>query len=391
MKILYSLPHPADRLGSTGAGHTVRATALLGALESLGHDIVRIEAAAEQRTQTAVGLYRNVVKKLLPRSIAMRMRDTARIAHGRRYAGRLVEVIEKSKPDLILETHIAFSLASRIASQQTGVPYMLDDVAPSWEEEKLYGVGLKQQARDIHREVTSGARLLVAVNQSMRRHLIEDGLPENKIAVVENGIDGNAFHTSVDGRPRRRQYNIADGKIVILFVGSFQPYHRVDLLLHAFAKLDTPVPVHLVLVGEGQKSAEAKALTRQLGLLDRVTFTGAVPYQDVPSYIAAGDITVMPATNEYGNPMKVYEYMAVGRPVVAPDQETITEIITHDKDGYLFMRENVDAMAGALQALVEDKALRERLGREASHLAAQHTWVKRAETLQAALHNVGVG
>jgi glycosyltransferase involved in cell wall biosynthesis len=390
MKIVYSLPHPADKLGSTGAGHTVRATAMLNALEQLGHEIIRLEAASEGSTQAAVGLYRNVVKKMIPRPIAMRMRDTARIAHGRRYAQRLVELIQKTKPNLILETHIAFSLASNIASSQTGIPYMLDDVAPSWEEQKLYGVGLKDQAVSIHRQVTRDAKLLVAVNQSMRRNLIQDGLPEQKIIVIENGIDDQAFHTQVSGGDVRRRYGIAEDAVVIVFVGSFQPYHRVDLLLQAFGQIQTDKQVHLLLVGEGQKSDESKALTTELGLNDRVTFVGRVDYHDVPMYLASGDMTIMPATNEYGNPMKIYEYMALGKVVLAPNQETITEIITHDFNGFLFEKENIGSMARVIKTIIEDRLLRDRLSKQASESASQHTWLKRAQKLQEALRHVGI-
>ena len=390
MKILYSLPHPADKLSDSGSGHTVRASALLAALEKRGHEVVRLEASEESGTSGVVGFYRNVVKKVLPRPIAMRLRDTARIAHGRRYAIALIEAVQGAKPNLILETHIAFSLASKLASDSTGVPYMLDDVAPSWEEANMYGVGLAKQALEIHRQVTKGAKLLVAVNQTMRGNLLKDGLPAEKIAVIENGIDDTSFHIGVNGTTRRREWNIPDDATVIVFVGSFQPYHRVDLLLQAAAKLPKIHKFHLLLVGEGQKTLEAKELAQNLNLLDRVTFTGSVPYQDVPSYVAAGDLTIMPATNEYGNPMKVYEYMALGLPIIAPNQDTITEIISHQLNGYLFERENVDAIAAALEMLINDPELRKRLGTQAAESANKHTWLKRAEKLEEAWARVGL-
>lgn len=388
MKILYSLPHPSDRLGSQQAGHVIRATALLAALETLGNEVIHLQASTEQKTQAAVGIYRKMVKRMLPRPVAMRMRDTARIAHGRRYAQRLIEAVEQNRPDVILETHIAFSLAGKIASEQTGIPLILDDVAPAWEEEQEYGVGLKEQARQIHREVTGRASLLVAVNNTIRRFLIEGGVPERKLITVENGIDMRFFRNDIDACQRRKQYGIPDKAIVIVFVGSFQLYHRVDLLLEAFARLQTAQPTHLLLVGEGQRSTECKALAQRLHLLDRTTFTGSVPYQDVASYVAAGDIAIMPATNDYGNPMKVYEYMAMGKAVAAPNQPTITEIATHGKDAYLFERDNIDAMALALKTLIEDTALRKQLGAQASTLAAEHTWEKRATVLSGAMRAV---
>lgn len=391
MRILYSLPHPADKLGS-GAGHVIRASAMLAALESLGHTILRVEAASEGSGgggKAAVGIYRNVVKKLMPRPLAMRMRDMGRIKFGQGYGRRLIEIIERERPDVILETHIAFSLAGASASEATGVPLVLDDVAPAWEEEQQYGVGLKQAARSIHHDVTARASLLVAVNKTLRQYLIDEGQAAEKVVVVENGIDDSIFRLGLDGSPMRQKYAIPADAVVIVFVGSFQPYHRVDLLLRAFARVTAP-QVRLLLVGQGQTSAESRVLAEQLGVLERTIFTGGVAYNEVPAHLAAGDIAIMPATNEYGNPMKIYEYMALGKVVVAPNQPTITEIATHDQDSYLFPREDIDGMAAALNALITDSALRQRLGTAGSRLAAEHTWRKRAETLTEAMRRVGI-
>lgn len=385
MKILYSLAHPADSLAGQRAGHVVRASAILNGLERLGHEVVRIEAAQEQGAQVAVSTYRRIFKRLLPRSIAMRMRDAGRIAHGRMYAAKLMDAIEQHQPDVILETNLSFTLAGKLASEATGVPLVLDDVAPAWEEEQQYGVGLKRAARRIFRKVTEQAGLLIAVNKTIRDYLIEEGLPESKVAVVENGIDGEVFHPGVDGTALRQQVGFAPQDVVIVFVGSFQPYHRVDLLLKAFAQLPEDTPGRLLLVGEGRETPEAKAIAEQLGLMPRVVFAGRVPYEQVPAYVAAGDIAIMPATNEYGNPMKVYEYMALGKAVVAPNQKTITEIVTHDQDVYLFAQEDILDMRDALQRLIEDPALRKRLGEQGGRASRAHTWLRRAETMQDAI------
>ena len=392
MRIVYSLPHPADRLRSEEAGHMVRANAILRVLEQRGHEIVIVEAAAEsvpsgdRRGNPAVSVYRNVVRRLLPRPVAMWMRDNARVAFSRRYAARLAEVVARVRPDVILETHVAFSLGGKIVSEQTGVPLVLDDVAPSWEEQHLYGTGSNRLAVATHREVTRHARYMVAVSGAMKRFLIEDGIPEDRLVLISNGIDAATFHPGVDGSSLRERYGISPEDVVIVFVGSFQPYHRVDLLLRAAAQLgDDLPPVRLLLVGGGKRVAEPQALAVELGLADRVIFTGRVSYEAVAEYVAAGDIAIMPATNPYGNPMKVYEYMALGKAVVAPRQETITEIVTEGQDGLLFEPEDVGAMADVLRQLVMDPALRDRLGQQAAVAAQEHTWAQRGAVMEQVL------
>lgn len=385
MKIVYSLPHPSHRLGTPGAGHTVRANAILAALQQLGAEIVVDQAAAE-RSQTAAKTYRQLVKRLIPSPIAMRLRDRARVAFGRRYGERLTEVVRKHQPDVILQTHIAFSLSGKIASQATGIPLVLDDVAPSWEEKQQYGVGNQRLAESTHHEVTSQAALCVAVSGPMRRFLEEDGISSDKLIQVPNGISAAIFHPDIDGREIRRRYQITDSTVVVVFVGSFQPYHRVDLLIEAFSRLRTDRDVRLLLVGAGREQAAAQALVDRLGVSERVVFTSAVDYQEVPRHIAAGDVAVMPATNTYGNPMKVYEYMALGKAVIAPNQDTITEIGTHQSELLTFRPESIDALAAALNRVIEQDDFRTALGEAAAKaIASDHTWLNRGQTLLSAI------
>ncbi|NDJ84884.1 MAG: glycosyltransferase family 4 protein, partial [Chloroflexi bacterium] len=208
-----------------------------------------------------------------------------------------------------------------------------------------------------------------------------------KIVTVSNGIYTEAFDPNADGTPIRKRYNIPSEAVVIGFVGSFQPYHRVDLLLEAFARLrQTRQGTHLLLIGSGKRFTKAQNQAERLGLLSDVTFTGQLPYEDVGAHTAAADITIMPATNTYGNPMKIYEYMAMGKAVIAPDQETITEIVTHGENAYLFAPEDIDSMAAALSAVIDDDALRHKLQHAALASSADHTWDERAKVMEDALH-----
>ncbi len=388
LKILYSLPHPADRLGNQGAGHVVRATALLDALQSLGHEVIRLEASTSSEAKLSVHLYRKLIRNIIPKAIALKMRDAARIRYGKKYALRLIEKAKEIQPDLILETHIAFSLAGKIASETLGIPLVLDDCSPAWEEEQQYSVGLKEEARKIYREVTDWASLIVAVNQTMKNNLIAEGITPAKLITVENGFDSKSFNAKTDGNIRRTELRIPEDKKIILFVGSFQPYHKVNMLIEAFNMMKYRSMAHLLLVGFGREFEASKALVEKLSLLEEVTFTGHVAYPDIPSYIALGTFAVMPATNDYGNPMKIYEYMAMGKAVVAPNQPTIFEIATHQSDSLLFEPNNVQALSNTLDELVINKDACIRLGLKGSEIASQHSWERRATRLQDAFYDI---
>lgn len=384
MRILYSLPHPAGRLADTD-GHTVRASSLLRALEDRGHEIIRVEAGGGAVAQTAVTAYRGVVRRAIPRGVALRLRDAGRIAHGRRHGSRLAEVARRTRPDVILETHIAFSLSGVLASRATGVPLVLDDVAPSWEEDAYYAVGLHGAIRRIHHRAVSAARGLVAVSGTMQRLLREDGAPAEKLVLVPNGFDAGAFAPGGDATAARARLGIPQHSTVIGYVGSFQPFHRVEMLVEAFAALPADAGAHLLLIGDGSSAPDCRALAGRLGVDGRCTFTGAVPNAEVGAWFAAADVAVLPATGDYCNPMKLYEYMALGLAIVAPDQETLREVVTDGRDALLFARDEPAALTRALAALAGDPAARRRLSQEAAAAAGRNAWSERARVLEGAL------
>ena len=151
MRILYSLAHPADTLASERAGHVVRASALLTALEAAGHEVVRVEAASSGESQVSVAVYRGVVKRLLPGRMARAVRDIGRVRHGRVHFRRLLKAYEDARSDVVLETYTPMNRAGATLSRRTGVPLVIDDLAPAWEDDVVYGVGIPWLANRVRR------------------------------------------------------------------------------------------------------------------------------------------------------------------------------------------------------------------------------------------------
>lgn len=381
MKIVYSFPHPSDTLAGERAGHVIRANSLLRALEDLGHEVIRVEGARGQSTAAAVGTYRTLVRDVMPKRVAARVRDVGRIAHSRQFARQLQRVVADRRPDVILETEVVFATAGASASRRTSVPLVLDDVSPAWEAETHYGLALTGRARRARRQALRQAELVVAVNEPVREELIAEGTAPEKLVVVPNGVDPAFFSAAADGLARRRALGITEAEVVIGFVGSFQPFHGVDELVRSFALSATSERARLLLVGDGDGLQECVETADGLGLTGRVLFVGRVPHHEVPSYVAASDITVLPKTAPYTNPMKLYEYLAAGKPSVAPRQAGVARILTDERDALLFDPADEQALACALRRLVDDPALRSALGRNASESGVAHTWRRRADAL----------
>jgi glycosyltransferase involved in cell wall biosynthesis len=387
MRLLYSLPHPTDRLADSRAGHVIRAAALLQAIQAQGHAVRCQEAASTPGMARAARGYRRLLKRAVPGPATLLLRDAGRTLFAWRAARRLTEAAAAWRPDAILETHTELAIAGAVAARRLGVPLILDDVSPVGEEAIHYGGGSVARLRAVFRRVCAAASLLVAVTPEIRDHLQAEGIEPGRIVLIENGIDPAAFHPGVDGGACRAALGLAPESVVVVYVGSFQPFHGVPLLLRALATLPPGAP-QLLLVGDGPMAAECRALAGSLGIADRVRFAGRRPYREVPAAIAAADIAVVPASNDYGDSMKLRDYMAVGRPVLAPRQDTMARVVEHERTGLLFERDSAPALAAAIARLSADAALRRRLGDHAAGVAAECSWARRAGQLLAAIEEL---
>lgn len=391
MRIVQSFPHPSRDLETDGSGQGVRARALRDALRSLGHDVVAVARDAGGRgDQAVVDGYRRHTGPGMAHPARRVVRDAGRLVYGRVHGRRLIEAVRRHSPDVIVETHVAFSVGGAHAAAVTGVPLVIDDLAPRWEE-ATFGVGLGWAADGVWRRVTGRARLLVAVNGPIRAELTPDVDDASKLIVVGNGYDPTWARRGRLRTATRAELGIADDALVFAFVGSFLAWHRADLLVAALARADIARPWHLLLIGDGPCRADVEQVVRHHDLTDRVTFTGQVPSAEVAAHLRAVDVAVLPATNPYGNPMKLVEYLALGTTVVAPDQDTVTELCTHDDSAWLFKPGSVDALASALRTVAHDAALSRRLARAAAETAADLTWGRQAERLVAGISEAGIG
>src|SRR5262249_7638249 len=140
----------------------------------------------------------------------------------------------------------------------------------------------------------------------------------------------------------------------------------------------------LLLVGDGPVRPQVEEIIRARGLHDSVRFTGFLPAAAIPEYISAIDLCVMPDSNAHGSPMKIFEYMAMAKPVLAPGYGPIEEIIDHGVNGWIFPPRDGDALRHAVESLMRDQALRDRLGARAqADVLSRHTWVCRVQQLLA--------
>jgi glycosyltransferase involved in cell wall biosynthesis len=170
------------------------------------------------------------------------------------------------------------------------------------------------------------------------------------------------------------------------FVGFVRPWHGLEWAIRALPRLAPDV--HLLVVGDGpaQQSLEAEAAA--LGVQDRVHFVGRVPHREISAFVQSFDIALQTRAVGYASPLKMFEYMALSRAIIAPDQPNLREILKPDVDALLFDPEDEASFFSALRRLSADAGLRAQLGAAARRSVEEtpFTWAENARRVEALAH-----
>jgi glycosyltransferase involved in cell wall biosynthesis len=238
--------------------------------------------------------------------------------------------------------------------------------------------------------------LIVVVSEPLRRELIAKGISAEKILVAPNGVDTDFFHPMIDASDLRRQLVLED-KTVIGFIGTFGVWHGAEMLVRAFAALLADSPerrqkLRLLMIGDGARLPATRALAEELGISEYCRFTGLVPQEHGPRYLACCDILVAPhipnadGSPFFGSPTKLFEYLSMGKPIVASRLGQIGDVIEHGRNGWLVEPGKPDSLAEGLREVVDNHLLRAELGTAARELALKkYSWHQHVKKIADAL------
>lgn len=276
----------------------------------------------------------------------------------------------------IYERHSLWSWAARAFAQSHRLPHVLEVNAPLVAEQSRYReLALRATAQACEQELIAGASEVVVPSAALAEHARRLGAKRRHIHLLPNAVDPQMF-SSAQPLPAALSQPLA-GKFVIAFVGSLKPWHGVESLLRLFPSLLAELPAaHLLVVGEGPLSAAVEKLASELGG-ERMTATGAVPHEEVGSWLHLADVGVAPyppLDDFYFSPMKIVEYQAAGLAVVASDLGHIRRQIAHGETGLLVPAGDETELRRTLLELGRQPALARQLGRRARQAAANATW-----------------
>jgi len=309
----------------------------------------------------------------------------------------------RHRPAFIYERASLYGTAGVRLAAKLKVPLIVELNAPLAVEQATYRVtGLGELAAQAERWTLTHADAVVVVSAELAKHVRSLGVKANRIQVMPNGVNPELFHSNgaardetyrtqargfvvngraaAGGRPSAVRRRSGASAPIIGFVGGLRPWHGVEILPDLLARLQKRHPgTRLVIAGDGQLRGELEQAFAKRGLARLVKITGLLAHEEVPDLIRDFDVALAPYPQHnhdfYFSPLKLFEYMACGVPVVAARLGQIMEIICHGKTGLLYPPGNLNALTTSCERLLGDAALRRALGTAAARLIHdKFTW-----------------
>jgi glycosyltransferase involved in cell wall biosynthesis len=287
----------------------------------------------------------------------------------------LDRIYSEKNIDVVYERYSLFNVAGLRFCKKNRIPFILEVNAPLiGEAQKYRRLFFPDTAAAVEKKLFENADHIIAVSGELKKY-ITDKTPGASVTVVPNGVRFDHFASGESG-----DQGNGGGEFIVGFLGSLKPWHGVEILIDSFARLaGDGDDCRLLIIGDNKKQDRyLEKRCRKRGIENRVTFTGAVDYVDIPEWLRKADVLVAPypmIDDFYFSSLKVFEYMAAGKAIVASGIGQISSILTHGKTALLVRPGDLDSLTEALRKLKDDAGLRARLGERAQVEARlKHTW-----------------
>lgn len=363
LRILHVLDHSIP----LHSGYTFRTLSILREQRLLGWETHHLtspkhtEPSAPEETVDGWHFYRTSAPS------GAQLPGLAEVAMMKQTHARLLEVAQQVRPH-ILHAHspVLNAIPALRVGRQLGIPVVYE-VRAFWEDAAVdHGTTTEgslryRLTRRLETHALRQAQHVFTICEGLRSDIAARGIPASKVTVIPNAVDIDAFDPGGTPDESLKAALGLQGATVLGFIGSFYAYEGYDLLLDAFPQMLRRRPeLRLLLVGGGPQDAALRAQAVALGVADKVVFTGRVPHAEVQRYYDLVDVLVYPRHSmrltELVTPLKPLEAMAQGRLLVASDVGGHKELIRHGETGWLFKAGSRDALADAVETLLDRRA-----------------------------------
>jgi len=348
-----------------GDGQSVHIDELIEALRQEGHSV---EVVGPKRIDA---MKSGVERALLPPALY----ELAELGFSLVEFFRLAAAARRFKPQLIYQRANLHMLSAVWLSRLLRLPLFVEVNAPLAEERKRFAnLFWPRLANWSETALWRSATKVLPVTQVLADSVVASGVPSSRIVVVANGVDTARF-AAADRMAAKKALGL-EGKLLLGFVGYARPWHGLEQVVDLLAADAKLADAHLMVIGDGPALAPLMARAERLGVAGRLHLAGILGRDQIAGRAAAFDIALQPEVTPYASPLKLFEYMALGHAIVAPDMANIREVLSQEIDALLFRPGDPAAFAATVARLAGDAVLRERLGKAARANIARNerTW-----------------
>jgi glycosyltransferase involved in cell wall biosynthesis len=309
------------------------------------------------------------------------------IHFNRLFSSRARKALAGRPVSFVYQRYGLYNLTGLELASELGAPFVLEYNGSEVWISRNWGKPLRfeRTAKRIENVLLRAADLIVVVSRPLRDDLVGRGIPGYRVLVNPNGVDPTRYSPDIDGTPVRRSLGL-EGKRVLGFIGTFGRWHGAELLAEAFGRLMARRPewrasVRLLMIGDGLTMAETRQRLDRHDVEDLAVLTGRIPQELGPGHLAACDILIAPhvanpdGTPFFGSPTKVFEYMAMGKAIVASRLDQIGEVLRHGETAWMYSPGDLEGLTSAVEHLLLHEPLAQSLGTAARRdVVERHTW-----------------
>ncbi len=225
--------------------------------------------------------------------------------------------------------------------------------------------------------------IVVAITQGLKDFYMKNGVDEKKILVAPDAVDAEQFDINISMEEARTKLNLPKDKKIILYTGHLYDWKGAHILAQAAALLPDTTAVAFV----GGTDNDIKNFKERFGDTKNIMILGKKPYEEMPMYLKAADILTLPnspvndISSLYTSPMKLFEYMAAGRAIIASNLASIREILETERNAILVEPDRPELLAEGIKRIISDSALDKRISDEAYKDSKLYTWLNRARSI----------
>ena len=385
LDVAYLFPYPLSRMAVGGASSHVRG--FLGGLRANSALCEIFSGCTLARSDYPIQVIPVKRRRFL-------FWESAMLSYNLRFASAVRHRLGNRRVRALYQRHGRFVVAGALLARWLQVRFVLEYngseewIARHWDPSRFM-----PWLKLCERASLRAASLIVVVSEPLREELLQQGVPSERILVNPNAVDPAVFHPGCGGQKIREQFGWEPKHILVGFLGTFAYWHGVEVFAEAIRQVldngdSRDETLRFLLVGDGLLRPDIMKALQPYQHPGRVVFTGSIPHDGIPAHLDACDILVSPHVPMpdgrpfFGSPTKLFEYMAMGKAIVASGLDQLAQVLEHETTACLVEPGNVEQLAHAVRRLAADPQFRERLGHNARKAAIErHTWRQNASRL----------